>query len=145
MAPILFADKIQKGEAMDVYNNGEMWRDFTYVGDICESIYQLLNKQPQPNPDYKLTNPLPSGSTAPYKIYNIGNNNPIKLVDFIEEMEHAFGKQTPKNYLPMQPGDVEKTFADSSSLYNAINFKPATTLRDGIKAFADWYKEYYKH
>ncbi|MBI3233573.1 MAG: NAD-dependent epimerase/dehydratase family protein, partial [Bacteroidetes bacterium] len=142
MAPILFAKNILNHKPIDVFNEGEMYRDFTYVEDIAESIYKLLDIIPAiKNID---TDKLPSSeSSAPYKIYNIGNNNPVKLVDFIDEMESALGTEAVRNMKPIQPGDVVKTYADSSSLYSAINFRPSTTLHDGIAEFAYWYKGYH--
>lgn len=143
MAPILFAKNILNHQPIDVFNEGEMYRDFTYVEDIAESISKLLDVVPA-NKAID-TESLPSSeSSAPYKIYNIGNNNPVKLVDFIDEMERALGTAAVRNMKPIQPGDVVKTYADSSSLYSAINFRPSTTLHDGIATFATWYKGYHE-
>lgn len=142
MAPMLFAKNILGGKPIAVFNNGEMFRDFTYVGDIAESIYRLLDVIPQPS--NMNTDKIPSSeSTAPYKIYNIGNNNPVKLMDFIDELEASLGVKAIRDFQPIQPGDVVKTFADSSALYKAIGYKPQTSLHDGIQAFAAWYKHYH--
>lgn len=143
MAPILFAKNILNRKPIQVFNNGEMYRDFTHVSDITESILRLLPVSPKINTSQN-TDSLPSSeSSAPYKIFNIGNNNPIKLIDFITELENALGVEAIKEYKEIQPGDVVKTFADSSSLYKAIDFKPSTSLKDGIQEFASWFKTYH--
>ncbi len=144
MALFLFTDAIIKGNKVNVFNNGQMIRDFTYVGDIVESIKRLITQPSQPNADYNLENPASSGSTAPYRIFNIGNNSPVNLMDYLHEIENCLGKKADINYMPMQAGDVSMTFADSSALYNAVGFKPNTTIQTGIKNFIDWYLDYYK-
>lgn len=126
MAPFLFTKAIYDGEPIDVFNNGKMKRDFTFVDDIVESIKRISEK--------------PEG----YNIYNIGNNDSIELGEFIETLEDIIGKKAKKNMLPMQAGDVKQTYADSSKLYNKIDFKPETNLRDGLSKFVEWYKDYYK-
>ena len=143
MALFIFTKNILENKPIQVFNNGDMIRDFTYMDDITESIYRLLELPPQRNNDYSLQNPQPAGSTAPYKIYNIGNNSPVNLMDFIHEIENETGKKAVIEYLPMQAGDVSKTFADSSSLYSKINFKPSTSYKEGIHNFVKWFREYY--
>lgn len=142
MAYFGFTNKIVKGQPIDVYNNGDMMRDFTYVDDIVEGIIRLINQPPKENPSWE-ENQI-SESWAPYKIYNIGNNNPVKLLEFIAIIEKHLGIEAQKNFKPMQPGDVQKTYADTSDLENDIGFKPSTSLDEGLKKFVDWYKEYYK-
>lgn len=143
MALFLFSKAIVAGEPINVFNNGDMIRDFTYVDDIVESVARLCNKPAQPNLNWDANHPDPSSSSAPYKIYNIGNSQPVKLIDYIDALEAALGKKAIKNMMPMQMGDVLATHADVSDLMNAVNFKPQTDIRDGVKAFADWYLGYY--
>ncbi len=143
MALFLFTKAIFEDEPINIFNNGNMIRDFTYIDDITESISRLINKPATPNSKFNKDQPDPSSSWAPYKIFNIGNSNPINLMNYIYELEEAIGKKALKNYLPMQQGDVPKTEADVSLLENWINFKPRTTIKEGIKNFVDWYKKYY--
>lgn len=133
MAYFSFSNKIMKDETINVYNNGDMYRDFTYVDDVVKGIEKILN-----NPPKKIF------SGAKYKIYNIGNNKPEKLMYFIETLGETLGKQVKKNYLPMQSGDVLQTYADVTDLFNDFDYKPNTDLKDGLEAFVQWYKEYYK-
>jgi len=142
MAPFIFADKILKNEPIDVFNHGNMERDFTYVADICEGVCRIADIVPTKISENETENPANS-KIAPYKVYNIGNSSPVKLLDFIEVMENALGKKAIKNLLPMQKGDVVKTFADVEDLETAIRFKPQTTLECGIERFSKWFKEYY--
>ncbi|WP_018923062.1 NAD-dependent epimerase [Salsuginibacillus kocurii] len=144
MAYFKFADKIMKGEPIDVYNHGDMMRDFTYIDDIVEGIVRLLDKPPEPNPEWDREAADPATSYAPYAVYNIGNNQPVRLLDFIETLEKHLGKKAEKNFLPMQPGDVEATYADIDPLYERIGYRPTTTLDEGLKKFVDWYKTYYQ-
>lgn len=144
MALFKFTKKIIEGEQIDVYNNGDMMRDFTYVDDIVESIYRLIKKPAKPNPKWSGKTPDPGTSYAPYRVYNIGNNNPVKLMDFITSIEEKLGKVAKKNFMPMQPGDVPATYADVSDLYNDIDFQPQTTINYGVGKFIDWYLDYYK-
>ncbi|WP_196137767.1 NAD-dependent epimerase [Aliikangiella sp. G2MR2-5] len=143
MAPILFANAIESGEAIKVFNSGNMYRDFTFIDDIVEGVIRALDNPAKPNSEWNSDTPDPATSYAPYRIYNIGNNSPVKLIDFIEVLEEAFGKKALKNYLPMQSGDVVSTCADSSALYEEVGFKPTTTLNIGVKKFVEWYKQYY--
>lgn len=132
MAYFSFSQKIMKGEPIKIFNNGDMYRDFTYVDDIVEAISRMLA-----NP------PLPNEEGIPYKVYNIGNNKPEKLMDFVQYLEEALGKEAKKQYYPMQPGDVYQTYADVSELERDFEFKPNTSLKDGLIKFAEWFKVYY--
>ena len=144
MAYFSFTNKILANESINVFNHGKMERDFTYIDDIVEGIVKLIDKVPQANPEWDESKDDLSTSFAPYKIYNIGNNNPVKLMRFINALESALGVEAEKNYIEMQPGDVVRTYADVSDLERDINFKPSTSIEDGLKKFVDWYKDYYK-
>jgi UDP-glucuronate 4-epimerase len=144
MALYLFTKAIVEGKPIDVFNNGKMSRDFTFVDDIVESISRLIPKAPSPNTNWSGMTPDPASSFAPYKVYNIGNNKPVDLLLFIEIIEQKLGKKAIKNFLPMQDGDVMETYADVNDLYDEINFKPTTRIEDGVSKFVDWYKEYYQ-
>ena len=135
MAYFGFAEKIMHGKKIDIYNNGDMLRDFTYIDDIVEGVTRILTHIPVPDD--------PTG--AKYKIYNIGNHNPVRLMDFITVLEKAIGREAEKNFMPMQPGDVYETYADVTELMKDVGFKPSTSIETGIQNFADWYlKDYYK-
>ncbi len=140
MAAFLFTKAIFEGRPIDVYNFGNMKRDFTYIDDIVEGIFRLIPVIPSPDNDWKGENPDPSSSFAPYKIYNIGNNQPVELLKFIEILEEHTGKKANKNLLPMQPGDVYETFADVQDLMKTVGFKPKTNIEEGLKEFVDWFK-----
>lgn len=144
MALFLFTDAIVNDKPIKVFNHGNMERDFTYVDDIVEGVYRVMNNPPKENKDYDGMNPNPSSSKAPYKVYNIGNNKPVKLMAFIETLEKKLGKEAIKEFMPLQPGDVPKTYADVSDLMKDVEFKPETTIDTGIENFVKWYKEYYK-
>lgn len=144
MALFLFTKAILEDKPIKVFNHGQMERDFTYIDDIVEGVYRLTNYIPKPNPNWSGDKPDPATSPAPYKIYNIGNNNPVKLLDFIEAIEKALGKKAKKEFLPLQPGDVPKTFADIDDLTQDVGFSPSTPIEKGIAKFIDWYKDYYK-
>ena len=144
MALYLFTKAIIEGKAIDVFNYGEMQRDFTYIDDIVEGIIRVNDNPPQGNKEWDGMNPDPSSSPAPYKIYNIGNNNPVKLMDFIEALEKKIGKKAKKNMLPIQAGDVPSTYADVSELIADLAYKPQTTIQEGINNFVDWYVEFFK-
>ena len=144
MAPMLFAKAIFDSKPIDVYNHGKMQRDFTYIDDIVEGVIRVCNKIPATNPVWNSDSPTPGSSFAPYKIYNIGNNNPVELLYFIEIMEHSIGKSAIKNLLPMQAGDVVATFADVDDLARDVGFKPSTSIETGVAKFVDWYRNYYK-
>ncbi len=143
MALFLFTEAILAGKPIDVFNEGRMRRDFTYVDDIVEGIVRVADRTAEPNPDWSGSAPDPGTSRAPYKIYNIGNHDPVELLEFIETLESALGVKAEKNMLPMQPGDVPATFADVEDLSRDVGFRPATPLRTGIERFVAWYREYY--
>lgn len=143
MALFLFTKAIVEGKPIDVFNNGKMKRDFTYVDDIVESIERLVPKAPGPDKNWTGMAPDPASSFAPYRVYNIGNNKPVELLHFIEIIEQQLGKTAIKNFLPLQDGDVPETYADVSDLMREIDFKPATPIEVGIAKFVNWYKEYY--
>ncbi|MCE4950834.1 MULTISPECIES: NAD-dependent epimerase [Staphylococcaceae] len=143
MALFKFTKAIVNDEEIDVYNHGNMMRDFTYVDDIVEAISRLVKKPAQPNPEWSGANPDPSSSYAPYKIYNIGNNSPVRLMEFVEAIENKLGKKAKKNYMDLQPGDVPETYANVDDLFKNIDFKPETTIQDGVNQFVDWYIDYY--
>ena len=143
MAYFSFTKAILEGKPIKVFNHGKMERDFTYIDDIVEGIVKLIDRAPAANKDWDETKDDLSTSFAPYKIYNIGNSNPIPLMRFINALESALGKEAEKIYMDMQPGDVLRTYADVSDLERDINFKPNTSIEDGLQKFVDWYKEYY--
>ncbi|MCQ6274843.1 NAD-dependent epimerase [Bacillus sp. V3B] len=143
MAYYSFTRDIMEGNKIKVFNHGNMSRDFTYIDDIVEGIVRLLHRPPKPNNQWDRTNPEPSSSYAPYKVYNIGNNNPEKLIDFIQFLERIIGKKAKIEYLPMQPGDVKETYADITDLQTDVGFSPTTTLETGLNHFVNWYKKYH--
>ena len=142
MAYFLFTDAILRGEPIDVYNRGRMKRDFTYIDDIIEGVVRVMDLIPEPNAGWSGDSPDPGTSFAPYKIYNIGNNNPVELMRFIETLENVLGVKAEKNLLPIQPGDVPATFADVDDLVRDVGFKPSTPIETGIQKFIEWYKEW---
>ncbi len=139
MSPSLFASAILEGRPIDVFNQGKMQRDFTYIDDIVEGVVRILDKPAKANPSFDRINPDPADSDAPYRLYNIGNHEPVELMVFIEALENALGKKAIKNMLPMQAGDVLATYADTADLRNAVGFAPCTPLNEGVIKFADWY------
>jgi UDP-glucuronate 4-epimerase len=143
MAYYSFTRNIIEGNPIKVFNYGKMKRDFTYIDDIVEGIMRLLDKAPTPNPNWNGENPDPSSSYAPYKIYNIGNNQPVGLIEFINTLEDLLGKKAKLELLPMQPGDVKATYADILDLQRDIDFKPQTSLKEGLKNFVEWYISYH--
>lgn len=144
MSPFLFIDAILHDREINVFNNGDMIRDFTYIDDIVEGITRILTIIPESCSEWNEKEPDPSFSRAPYRIYNIGNSNPVMLGDYIKAIENAIGHEARKNYLPMQPGDVYQTNADCTALAKATGFKPSTPLQDGINRTVAWFKDYYK-
>lgn len=144
MAYYSFTQDILSGKPIKVFNHGKMERDFTYIDDIVEGIEKLIPLAPQANPDWDESKDDLSTSFAPYKIYNIGNNNPVPLMRFINALESSLGKEAEKVYMDMQPGDVLRTYADVSDLERDIDFKPSTSIEEGLQKFVDWYREYYK-
>jgi UDP-glucuronate 4-epimerase len=143
MALFLFTDAILNGRPIQVFNHGRMQRDFTYIDDIVEGVVRVMARRPAPNPAWSGERPDPGTSYAPYRIYNIGNNQPVALNRFIETIEAVLGQPARKEYLDMQPGDVPATYADVDDLAADVGFKPATDLRTGIERFIAWYKRYY--
>lgn len=143
MALFLFTKAILEGRPIDVFNYGKMQRDFTYIDDIVEGVVRVMDKIPEPDPRWRGDDPDSATSYAPYKLYNIGNNNPVELMHFIEALENRLGKKAEKNLLPMQAGDVPATYADVDDLIRDVGFKPETSIETGIKKFVDWYREYY--
>ncbi len=144
MAPFVFTRKILAGEPIDVFNNGHHVRDFTYIDDIVEGVVRTADRIAAPNPDWSGERPDPATSSAPYRLYNIGNNNPVELMHFIACLEKALGREAKKNFLPMQPGDVPNTFADVGDLIADVGFKPATPIEEGLARFVAWYRSYYQ-
>ncbi|MGN6494448.1 MAG: NAD-dependent epimerase [Agriterribacter sp.] len=144
MALFLFTKAILENKPIQVFNNGDMVRDFTYVDDIVEGVVRVIDNPPAGKQQWDATHPDPSTSTAPYKVYNIGNNNPVRLMEFIDAIEAHLGKKAEKEMLPMQPGDVAATCADVQDLVADLNYKPQTKVATGIKNFVEWYREYYK-
>ena len=143
MALFLFTKAILENKPIDVFNYGKMQREFTYIDDIVEGVVRVIDNIPHPNPDWRGDNPDSATSYAPYKLYNIGNNNPVELMEFIETLEKCLGKKAEKNLLPIQAGDVPATYADIDDLVKDVGFKPATTIEQGIREFVEWYKGYY--
>lgn len=143
MALFKFTKKIVDGEPIDVYNHGDMRRDFTYIDDIVEGIIRIQDVIPAKNTDWTVEAGTPATSSAPYRVYNIGHGSPVKLMNFIEALEEALGIEARKNLMPMQPGDVYATYADTEDLFKTIDYKPAVSVRDGVKAFVDWYRKFY--
>ena len=143
MALFLFTDAIRNRRPIDVFNQGAMVRDFTYIDDIVEGVIRVLDKTATPDPDFDPMNPDPGTSTAPFRVFNIGNGNPTPLMDYIGALEDALGMTAEKNMMPMQPGDVPATSADTSELRDWVGFAPNTDVRDGVQRFVDWYIGYY--
>lgn len=143
MALFKFTKAIINGDAIDVYNNGDMMRDFTYIDDIVEGILRIKDVVPEPNAEWSVEAGSPATSSAPYRVYNIGHGSPVKLMDYIKALESALGIEAKKNMLPMQPGDVYVTYADTQDLFNATQYKPQMGVEQGVANFVKWYKEFY--
>ncbi len=143
MSPWLFTRAILEDRPIDVFNHGQMQRDFTYIDDIAEGTIRALDHVAQANPGYDNDHPDPASSSAPYRVYNIGNHTPVPLMDFISTLEHALGREAKKNFLPMQPGDVVATYADVSELHRDVGFEPSTPLPEGLARWVDWYRSYH--
>jgi UDP-glucuronate 4-epimerase len=143
MALFLFTRAILEGKPIQVFNHGRMERDFTYIDDIIEGVVRIMKTIPVADPDWSAKTPDPGSSRAPYRIYNIGNNQPVSLMDFIGAVEKALGKKAEKEFLDMQPGDVPATYADIDDLMKTVGFRPQTPLETGIGRFVSWYKEFY--
>ena len=144
MALFMFTKNIIEGKPIDVFNYGKHQRDFTYIDDIVEGVIRTLDNTAEPNPDWSGKTPDSASSKAPYKIYNIGSNNPCELLRYIEIIEECVGKKAEKNMLPMQPGDVLATYADVDALIKDVDYKPSTTIEDGVAKFVDWYRDFYQ-
>jgi len=144
MALFKFTRAIIAGEKIDVYNHGQMRRDFTYIDDIAEAILRLQDVIPQADINWTVESGSPATSSAPYRVYNIGNSQPVTLMKYIEALESALGQVAEKNMLPMQPGDVMETSADTTALYKVIGFKPQTSVEEGVARFVEWYKDFYQ-
>lgn len=143
MAPHIFTKAILASEPIPLFNAGDMRRDFTYIDDIVEGVYRLLPHIPQKNPAWDSANPDPASSSAPYALFNIGNNNTVQLKKFVQTLEENLGVKAELNLLPMQPGDVQETYADIDSLTEAVGFSPSTSIEDGVRQFVAWHREYY--
>ena len=143
MAPMLFARAILAGEPIKVFNHGKMQRDFTYIDDIVEGVLRCCDKPATPNTEFDSLNPDPATAAAPYRVFNIGNSQPIELLRFIEVMEGALGREAIKDFQPMQPGDVVATAADTTALERWVGFKPSTSVEDGVNSFARWFFKFY--
>ena len=145
MALFKFTKAMLEGKSIDVYNYGKMKRDFTYIDDIVEAIVRIQDVIPQPDPEWTVEEGSPATSSAPYRVYNIGNSSPVELMDYINALEQALGLEAKKNMMPIQPGDVLNPSAETQALYKTIGFKPETPVQQGVKNFVDWYKEYYQY
>jgi len=144
MALFMFTKNILEGKPIDVFNSGNHKRDFTFVDDIAEGVMRACDRPATPNKEWSGDTPDPATSSAPFRIYNIGNNAPVDLSRYIEVLEDCLGRKAVKNMLPLQPGDVPDTFADVEDLVRDVGYKPATSVETGIRRFVDWYLEYYK-
>ncbi|OBU11935.1 protein CapI [Photobacterium aquimaris] len=143
MALLKFTNKIMNGDEIDIYNNGDMQRDFTYIDDIVEGIIRIQNVVPAKQPEWTVESGSAADSSAPYRIYNIGNGKSEKLMDYIEALEDSLGIEAKKNFMPMQPGDVYKTYADTNGLFEATGYKPETPIKQGVENFVQWYRDFY--
>ena len=144
MAMWIFSAAIMAGQPIKVFNNGNMRRDFTYIDDVVESVVRLVDRVPAGNPKWSSDSPDPGSSAAPWRVYNIGNNNPVELLEVVRLLEQAIGKKAKRELLPMQPGDVPATYADVDDLMREVDFKPATPIAEGIARFIDWYRSYHR-
>jgi UDP-glucuronate 4-epimerase len=144
MAMWIFAKAIIAGESIKLFNNGNMRRDFTYIDDVVESVVRLVSRPAAGNPNFSGARPDPGSSSAPWKVYNIGNNKPVELLEVVRLLEEAIGKKAKRELLPMQPGDVPATYADVDDLMREVGFKPSTAIADGISLFVDWYRSYHR-
>lgn len=144
MALFKFTKAILEGRPIDIYNNGDLSRDFTYIDDIVEGILRIQDVIPSQNSDWAVESGSPGDSSAPYRIYNIGNGQPVKLMDFVAALESALGKTAQKNFMPMQPGDVYATYADTHNLYKATGYQPSVGVAEGVARFVEWYRNFYQ-
>jgi UDP-glucuronate 4-epimerase len=144
MAMWIFSAAIMAGQPIKLFNNGNMRRDFTYIDDVVESVVRLVDRVPAGNPKWSSDSPDPGSSAAPWRVYNIGNNNPVELLEVVRLLEQAIGKKAKRELLPIQPGDVPATYADVDDLMREVDFKPATPIAEGIARFIDWYRSYHR-
>src|SRR5215475_7408306 len=144
MAMWIFTKAILAGEPIKLFNNGNMRRDFTYVDDVVESVARLVDRPPAGNPDFSTASPDPGSSNAPWRVYNIGNNKPVELLEVVRLLEEALGKKAKRELLPMQPGDVPATYADADDLKRDVDFRPATPIAEGVRRFIEWYRAYHR-
>lgn len=144
MALFKFTKAILEGKTIDIYNHGDMRRDFTYIDDIVEGVIRIQDVIPQKDPSWTVEDGSPATSSAPYRVYNIGHGSPVKLMDFVESLETSLGIEADKNFMPMQPGDVYATYADTKDLFEATGYQPKVGVKEGVQAFVDWYREFYK-
>ncbi len=142
MSPMIFADAIVQNKPIKIFNHGDMARDFTYIDDVIEGVVRIINRPANKGATWDSNSPDPACSSAPYRIYNIGNSSPVQLTDYVKALEDAFGKEAIKTFLPMQAGDVQHTFSDVSDLERKFDYRPSTKLTDGLREFVKWYKEY---
>ena len=143
MALFKFTKAILAGDTIDVYNHGDLSRDFTYIDDIVEGIIRVQDKPPSSTPDWHVETGTPTNSSAPYRVFNIGNGSPVQLLDFITALERALGIEAKKQFLPMQPGDVHSTWADTEDLFKAVGYKPQVDINTGVSRFVEWYRAFY--
>lgn len=144
MALLKFTHKIVKGETIDIYNNGDMSRDFTYIDDIVEGIMRIQDVVPTKNKGWTVEEGSPATSSAPYRVYNIGNGKPVKLMDYIKALEESLGIEAKKNFMPMQPGDVYQTYADTTALFETTGYQPKVDVKQGVDQFVKWFNEFYQ-
>jgi len=144
MAMWIFTKAILAGEPIKLFNNGNMRRDFTYVDDVVESVARLVDRRPAGNPDFSTASPDPGSSSAPWRVYNIGNNKPVELLEVVRLLEETLGKKAKRELMPMQPGDVPATYADVDDLMRDVDFRPATPIAEGIRRFTEWYRAYHR-
>jgi len=144
MAMWIFTKAILAGEPIKLFNNGNMRRDFTYVDDVVESVVRLVDRRPAGNPDFSTASPDPGSSSAPWRVYNIGNNKPVELLEVVRLLEETLGKKAKRELMPMQPGDVPATYADVDDLMRDVDFRPATPIAEGIRRFTEWYRAYHR-
>jgi UDP-glucuronate 4-epimerase len=144
MAMWIFAKAILAGEPIKLFNNGNMRRDFTYIDDVVESVVRLIDRPATADAEYSTASPDPGSSAAPWRVYNIGNNKPVELLEVVRLLEEAIGKKAKRELLPMQPGDVPATYADVDDLMREVNFRPATPIAEGIARFIDWYRAHHR-
>lgn len=144
MALFKFTKKIFDGEQIDIYNDGQLARDFTYIDDIVEGVVRVADCVPEPNDNWNSELGSPKNSSAPYQVFNIGNGQPVQLLDFVDALEDAIGIKAKRNYMPMQPGDVYKTWADTEDLFTAVGYQPKVNIKEGVAKFVEWYRAFYK-